>query len=434
MNHQRLLPIVICVPLIMLFLVACGASEPTKTPESPTAVPSPPADTPAPADTAVPLIEVEAQLVVRNGTIIDGTGAEPIPNGLVAIKDGRITAVGPEAVFSIPDGVQVLDAQGGTIMPGLIDAHTHTLYKFFVRDGELTPEVNVAELITSLQQGLTAFRDTGSPFGVSRDISELRPALEALGNSIPTVSFTGPILTVPNSPHRGCCASDLLELANVEEAREATDRLLSEGVDGIKILVHDVDRYGDPVPSLSPEQIRAITQVAHEHDSWVIAHAYKPLQPEIAIANGVDELIHWPFVQGISDEISDELIEQLVTNDIPVVSTFRLFYPLVRPDDVRRFLDAGGTLALGTDDQRNTSILPWDEMDQMLKLGMTPMEVIVAATANAAQVIGLGDELGTLEVGKQADIIVANGNPLQDMTVLQDLIFVLKNGEVIVQP
>ena len=108
--------------------------------------------------------------------------------------------------------------------------------------------------------------------------------------------------------------------------------------------------------------------------------------------------------------------------------------PLVRPDDVRRFLDAGGTLALGTDDQKNLSISPWNEIDQMLKLGMTPMEVIVAATANAAQVIGLGDELGTLEVGKQADIIVANGNPLQDMTVLQDLMVVIKGGEVIVQP
>ena len=101
---------------------------------------------------------------------------------------------------------------------------------------------------------------------------------------------------------------------------------------------------------------------------------------------------------------------------------------------MRRFLDADGTLAFGTDDQGGLSIPPWDEIDQMLKLGMTPMEVIVAATANAAQVIGLGDELGTLEVGKQADIIVANGNPLQDMTVLQDLMVVIKGGEVIVQP
>jgi imidazolonepropionase-like amidohydrolase len=100
---------------------------------------------------------------------------------------------------------------------------------------------------------------------------------------------------------------------------------------------------------------------------------------------------------------------------------------------VRRFLDAGGTLAFGTDDGF-IDVLPWDEIDQMLKLGMTPMEVIVAATANAAQVIGLGDELGTLEIGKQADIIVANGNPLQDITVLQDLIFVIKTGEVIIQP
>jgi imidazolonepropionase-like amidohydrolase len=151
----------------------------------------------------------------------------------------------------------------------------------------------------------------------------------------------------------------------------------------------------------------------------------------MAIANGVDQLVHWPTY---GQALSDELIEQLVSNGIPVASTFKLFYPLVRPDDVRRFLDAGGTLALGTDDQMGLSILPWDEMDQMLKLGMTPMEVIVAATANAAQVIGLGNELGTLEVGKQADIIVANGDPLEDMNVLKDVIMVIKGGEVIVQP
>jgi imidazolonepropionase-like amidohydrolase len=417
--------------IVSLALAACGASEPTIAQGLPTAVPLSPADTPVPTDTAVPLIEVKAQLVVRNGTVIDGTGAEPIPNGLVAIKDGRITAVGPESEFAIPDGVQVLDAQGGTIMPGLIDAHNHTLDKFFVRDGELTPDVNLAELTTSLQEGLTAFRDTGSPFGVSRDISELRPALEALGNSIPTVSFTGPVLSVPNNPFMVCCAHRSLNLANVEEAREATDRLLSEGVDGIKIIVQDVDGFGDPAPSLSPEQIRAITQVAHEHDSWVSAHAIYPLQAEIAIDNGVDQLVHWPTY---GQALSDELIEQLVTNDIPVASTYKMLDPLVRPDDVRRFLDAGGTLALGTDDQSGISILPWDEMDQMLKLGMTPMEVIVAATANAAMVSGLGDELGALEVGKQADIIVAKGNPLQNMTVLQDLIVVIKTGEAIIQP
>ncbi len=433
MKHQRLLHIVLCVPLIMMYLVACGASEPTTTPESPTAVPVPPEDTPVPVDTAVSLIEVEAQLVVRNGTIIDGTGAEPIPNGLIAIKDGRITAVGPESEFAIPDGVQVLDAQGGTIMPGIIDANSHTLSDFLVRDGKLTPEVNLAELTTSLREGVTTFRDTASPFGVSRDISELRLALDALGNSIPTILLTGPVLTVPNTPILVFAAEVLLMLADVEEAREATERLLSEGVDGITILVRDVDRFGEPAPNLSPEQIRAITQVAHDNESLVYANAVYPLQPELAIANGVDQLVHWPaYVQ----VLSDELIEKLVANDIPVVSTFKILDPLVRPDDVRRFLDAGGTLAFGTGNQGEggTFEFPWDEIDQMLKLGMLPMEVIVAATANAAQVIGLGDELGTLEVGKRADIIVANGNPLQDMTVLQDLIVVIKTGEVIVQP
>jgi imidazolonepropionase-like amidohydrolase len=432
MNHQRLIPIVIYVPLFMLFLVACGGSEDTATQGSLTAVPLAAADTPVTTDTAVSLIEVEAQLVVRNGTIIDGTGAEPIPNGLVAIKDGRITAVGPEAGFSTPDGIQVLDAQGGVIMPGLIDANTFILVRLLVRDGKLTPEVNVVELTTSLREGVTTLRDTASPFGLSRDISELRLALDALGNSVPTILLTGPILTVSDTPFLTGASGVLLELATVEEAREATDRLLSEGVDGIRINLEDVDEFGDPAPNLSPEQIRAITQVAHEHDSWVGAHAVYPLQPEIAIANGVDQFVNWPAYE---QALSDELIKQLVANDIPVVSTFKRMDPLIRSDDVRRFLDAGGNLAFGTNNNWTGAYeFPWDEIDQMLKLGMTPMDVIVAATANAAQVIGLGTELGTLEVGKQADIIVANGDPLQDMNALKDVIIVIKSGEVIVQP
>ena len=136
MKQKKLIQVVIGLILVMLFLAACGTSEPSTRQGSPTSVPSPPANTPAPADTAVPLIDFEAQLVVRNGTIIDGTGPEPIPNGLVAIQDGRITAVGPEAEFAIPDGVQVLDAQGGPSCP---DSSTLTsilwISSLFVRAG-----------------------------------------------------------------------------------------------------------------------------------------------------------------------------------------------------------------------------------------------------------------------------------------------------------
>jgi imidazolonepropionase-like amidohydrolase len=420
--------VVVGLVVLLLVQVSCASPERVATSDSSDNLPATAEAAAEGRNTPVPKTEIDGDLVIHHGTIIDGSGAEPIANGLIVVEDGRITAVGAEGAFAIPEGIEVIDAQGGTILPGFIDAHTHALFKFFAREGSLAPEANTGDLTGSLQEGLTAFRDLGSRFGVDEDVAAMRVALDALGNGIPTVSFAGPILTVPNSPLKWCCARIMLEVVSVDQAGETTERLLAEGVDSIKLYLDDVDQSGNPAPNLSAEVIQAIVDTAHDQNATVGAHARSLSQAELAISNGVDELVHWP---ALAEALPDALIEQLVSHDIPVVSTFFTSSPLVRAEDVRRFLDAGGTLALGSDDSSWSPVFPWREIDAMLKLGLTPMEVIVSATANAARVSGLGESVGTLETGKYADIIVANGDVLTDLHVLEDLIAVIKGGEVV---
>lgn len=122
------------------------------------------------AITETPPSVLTTVLVIRNGTIIDGTGAEPIPNGVVVIKNGLITAVGAEDEIEIPEDATILDAGGGTILPGLIDAHVHAVDGLFVAEGDISVTRVLANLSRGLKAGITTFMDPGSPWGVSRDV------------------------------------------------------------------------------------------------------------------------------------------------------------------------------------------------------------------------------------------------------------------------
>ena len=379
--------------------------------------------------------------IVHNGTVIDGTGAAPIPEGLVAIQDGTIINVGPETQFVVPDNAQVLDAKGGTILPGIIDAHTHILEN----------AGSTLALALWLQHGVTTVRDLGSRYGTgevpSLNIAALKRRLAEAGNTIPTVVVAGPIVTAPGGYPVPVWGSRLaLQVANVKEARQAATRLLVAGADGLKIALTE-GPTPHPWPTLTPEQVATITQVAHAHGTWVSVHVTRTSDADIAVANGVDDLAHLPV-----DTMSDELIQQMIVRDVLLVPTlvvedgFRIHahYPedewervlKMRQDNIHRFLSAGGRVALGSD-YGNPGIppgMPVSEMQRMLDTGMTPMQVIVAATQHAAQACGLGDRLGTLEAGKQGDVIAIDGNPLRDMQVMGDVIIVIKAGEVIVQP
>ncbi len=171
-------------------------------------------------------------------------------------------------------------------------------------------------------------------------------------------------------------------------------------------------------------------ETAHARDTLVVGQALFPEEALVAIKAGVDELTAWP---SLTQPLPDDLLEAIVSQSIPVVSGFSVGMP--QEGDVRRFLDAGGTLVFGTF-APNSNAKPDHEFEMMLLNRMTPMEMIQSATRNAAHAVGLGDEVGTLEVGKQADIIVVDGNPFKDdfVSVFRKVIYVVNNGEIVIQP
>jgi imidazolonepropionase-like amidohydrolase len=164
----------------------------------------------------------------------------------------------------------------------------------------------------------------------------------------------------------------------------------------------------------------------------VTVHAEKSTLDDVA-ASGVDSLAHWTITWPLDTEtvVPRSLLETLVQNGTPVVSTFNLVRP--RPQDLRTFHDLGGVIAMGTDALGTGSVERYSrELIQMVTYGMTPMEAIVASTANAAYTIGLEDRVGTLEPGKLADIIILPSNPLDDIQAIQDdIIYVIRGGEVV---
>ncbi len=347
--------------------------------------------------------------VIHGGSVIDGTGATPIHNGIVAFRGERIVFVGAAHNFDIPARSRLIDAAGGTVMPGLIDSHTHAL------GGTIE-----YSLPLWLRYGVTTIVDVGSPYGRGDlSIKQLRYELAVLGNSVPNILLTGPIIAVPGSWIFTCCAWQAIAVESVNEATQLAQRLLSQGADGLKLMLGNGSG-----PVLSDEQIRAVVQVASREGTWVTAHVTVQTEARRALRFGVNSLAHWPEGER---ELSDELIQEIVSQNVPVVTTSGHVH--VRRESVRRFLDGGGIIVIGSDGRSGLSTIV--EILAMVDYGMTPMEIIVAATANAARMLNLTNELGTLEVGKLTDIIIVDGDPLSDIQALNNLRTVIKGGQMV---
>ena len=380
-------------------------------------------------------------LVVLNGTLIDGTGAEPVPDAAVVILAGFVAQAGPRAAVQICPRDTLVDAAGGTLLPGFINAHVH--------------QGNRAKNLERWAQlGVTTVRDLGSankpkwqdwadailaggpatkpqPFA-DRDTVLDEPAYAR-------VLLAGPVLTVAGRyPIPAWGDSMALTVDSAEDAARKTGLLLDAGANLIKFA-----RMKDPsIPELSDDEVRAIVAAAHARGSRVTAHITNAADLALAVAAGFDDAAHVPV-----DAIDDAVLQQMVAQGTALVPTLAMwkFYFKDAPeadialDNVRRFHAAGGLIALGDDysDNGNGQVLgiPQRDIEFLLTAGLTPMQILLAGTRDAAKVCGRAEELGTLEPGKRADLIVVAGDPLQDLSVMQDgLQVVIKDGVVIRTP
>lgn len=364
-----------------------------------------------------PSNQVSASLVLVNGMLIDGTGSDPIFDAVVVIEGEHIVAVGTRTQISVPSNVPTIDVQGATMLPGFINAHVHQAY-----DRE--------SLETWAQSGVTTVRDLQNN-GNPSDLFAFRDEILQDPRYARLVA-AGPMITVPDGYGNRPVTSP-------EHARQTINTLLDDGADLIKIGIED-DLQGRRWPMLSVEEIAAIVETAHARNVPVSAHISRNKHLELALETGVDDVAHM-----VVDELSDDLITRMIEDDVYWEPTLELWqcvrdlhhlkWDIQAIDNLRRFSQAGGKVALGTDYSGYRCDfdlgMPMSEIELMLQADMTPRQIIVAATKNAAHVCNLEEQIGTLEPGKIADILIVKGNPLENIQALTNVQMVVHNGVVI---
>ncbi len=410
--------------LLLLAIGGCQADLPEALPATGVPIASPFPATVAPLPAAIaPTPSIEATrisgagaLVLLNGVLFDGTGAEPVRDAVVVIRDDRIAAVGPRAQVHVPAGARIIDVQGGTILPGFINAHVHMGY---------VP----SNLEAWAQAGVTTVRDltpssslaSAAQYYARRDKMAKDPRFARVVGASPMVTAPGGYGSLP--------------VTSVQDARAKADAALDSGADLIKATVED-DLQGRKWQVMPSDQFKAIVETAHARNVPVSVHVSKSQHVEMSLAAGADDLAHMSV-----DPLSDDLARRVVQAGVYWEPTLELWQAVgwgKQPtENLRTFMRAGGKVALGTDYAGYTTPfqlgMPMHEMEFMQAAGMTPREIILAATKNAAHVCNRDSTLGTLEPDKIADILVVKGNPLEDIHALGDVFLVVHNGVIIRQ-
>ncbi len=367
-----------------------------------------------------PLVRPVIKLVLVNGTLVDGTGAAPMPEAVLAVGDrGRIVGVGRRGQVEIPAGADVIDVQGATILPGFINAHVHDAY-------------SASNLEAWALAGVTTVRDEAlNRRGVGLEAMILERDSAWVAARYARLVSAGWMITAPGG-------YGSLGVTTADEASLRVAQELDAGADLIKVAVEDGIAGRTDQPVLSAAALQAAVATAHTRGSPVSAHVTDARFLQTIVDAGVDDAAHATW-----DHVPDEVFRQMIARHIfmvPTLTVLEAYGALAGAQaNLRRFAALGGAVALGNDytdvPQNNFPHfelgMPMHEIERMAESGMTAMQIIVAATKNAAHVCGLDSELGTLETGKTADVLVVNGDPLSDLNALTNVRLVIHRGTVI---
>jgi imidazolonepropionase-like amidohydrolase len=391
---------------------------------------------------------------ITNATLIDGTGADPLPKATALIEGERITAVG--ANVSIPQDADVINAGGRTLMPGMIDCHVHLWGRVtHLQERLLTPPtLNAFYAMRNAQRtldaGITTVRDaSGSPQGFKMAIERGLIPGPRMRISVRALSQTGGHGdgTMPSGVNPGSATGSETSpewphtvVDGPEEVRLAVRKLLRAGADFIKLcstggVLSPTDEPGHT--QFTPDEIAVMVYEAASHGKTCMAHAQGTQGILNAVLAGVESIEHGIYVD---DRCMDEMKARgtfLVPTLVAPVWVLRHAERMpgsILPQSVRKTKEvmedhkrnigeairAGVKVAMGTDSGVGHHGSNAEELQLMCEAGMTPMQAIVATTKTASECIHMQADVGTLEPGKFADLLVVDGDPLDDIRVLQD--------------
>jgi imidazolonepropionase-like amidohydrolase len=389
---------------------------------------------------------------ITNGTLVDGTGTDPVSNSTVLIEGERIIAVGPHA--EVPRDAEVIDAAGGTMMPGLIDSHVHLYGKVTnMQERMLTPPsmqlfYGARNALRTLDAGITTVRDaSGSPLGLKMAIAQGLIPGPRMRISVAALSQTGGHGdgTMPSGVNPRPLAGRGAEWPETvvdgpHEVRKAVRELFRAGADFIKLCSTGGVMSPSDEPShtqFTPEEIAVMVYEAKASGKTCMAHAQGTEGIKNAVLAGVESIEHGIW---LDDEVMDEMKRRgtfLVPTLVAPMWVLRhaerapgaVLPQAIRKtkeviDDHRtsftRAVHAGLRIAMGTDSGVGHHGSNAEELERMVEGGMTPMQAIVAATKTASECVHMQHEVGTIEPGKLADVLVVDGDPVADVRVLQD--------------
>ena len=404
--------------------------------------------------------------LIHHGQVVDGTGAPAIPDACVLIESGVIRFVGPlRDAPPVPESVVRLDANGGTIMPGLVEAHFHATYfnVAALEDLDIKYPVEYVTLLAAcnarlvLECGYTSARSGGSLFNIDVWLKKaiendlvIGPRLATSGREI---CGAGGLMDW-NPEFRKIGMEGLILLVNgPDEARKAVRKLVKDGVEWVKTYptgdAAAADFNDHHTLCMTFEEMHAVVQTAHNHGMKVTGHCRATAGIKNALLAGYDAIEHGTF-------IDEETLELLLKRNVPVVPA--LYFELMSvqrgpefgmsqavidghqetldggAESARRILAAGGRLGMGGDYG-----FAWNPHGDYAKelsffvnyVGLKPLDVIKCATQTGAEILGCDHELGTLTVGKLGDVLIVDGDVLADISILEDrkrLIAVMQSG------
>lgn len=408
-------------------------------------------------------------MIILKGRVIDGNGGAPIEKGAVVLEGNKIKLVCNEYDLPTYENAQVYTVENGSILPGLIEAHVHMSWGSAAAIGWITstPQTNMARALRDMtylrNQGYTALRDMGS------DCIQMKEAVSEGLLDLPRIFGSGRIITQIGG-HGDAYQKLSLEasraaygpsyiVTGVDAVREACRLNARNGADFIKIMTTGgVFSQGDksvPHSHFSQEEIRAAVEEAENMGSYVASHAQANRGIKMALKNGVKSIEHGFY-------LDDECVELMVKNDCFLVPTLSIMHTsklhFEKAEGALSYLKektyasyeahyralelarkGGVKIGMGCDFLSDAGFgCTYDkatmEFERMAYAGFTPLEIITMATKNNSELILMKDQVGTLEAGKLADVILVEGNPAEDIHVMcncNNVKMVIQDGRIV---